>query len=191
MARRDDADTEAQAGLAAGGATGVLERPEGAASTNGTSDAGEAPSTAKRTRTPKEYGPNDIVGVMIRVPNPLRLMIEKTATEQSVSVPQIISRMIADAYGYALPEAAKKTRAKYASDEDRKKAQKETSDKKRAQVRALLAAVESGQIQVDVDALVAEMQAKQEAEAKAKAAADATNTSAEGSPEPAMAGAAS
>lgn len=177
MARRDDNEMGAQAGLGSS--------PNGAATL-------DAPKAPRKKRGPRVYGPNDLVGVMIRVPEGLRKQIEGTANEQSVSVPQIVVRMIADAYEYTLPSAAKRTRAKYASDAERKAATKAAADKKRATIQALLKAVEDGKIDVDVDALVAEMQANAKAEADAKAAASASASEGSGAmPEPAMAGAAS
>ncbi len=129
----------------------------------------------------KVYGPDDLVGVMIRVPFALRQMVEQTADEQTpkVSVPQIVVRMIADAYGYKLPEAARKSRAKYANEEDKKAAIKAARDKQRNTVKAVLLAVEQGKIQgIDLDALVAELQAKEAAALAAKEAEAEAETAA-------------
>lgn len=158
--------------------TGDAETPEAPGTNGAASGSGGASSKAGKAKEEKTYGPNDLVGVMIRVPFALRQQIEKTADEQTpkVSVPQIVTRMIADAYQYTLPEAARKSRAKYDSEEEKKAAQKATRDKQRLTVQAVLRAVEQGKISVDLEALIAELQAKEAAEEAAKAAAKAEST---------------
>lgn len=206
MPRRDvDQDESAAMGAQAG--LGTLEPP----TTNGAAPVSEGAAAAastgeptKRKRTPRPHSddPNELFGVTIRVPQALKDQLDKTAKEQDIGTPQLVIRMLADAYTYTLPEAAKKTRRtqRYATEEEKKQAQRAAQAAQRNRVKALLAAVESGQINVDIDALVAEMAAKQAA-AAAEAASASANAGAEGAgenattpeptttPEPALAGA--
>jgi hypothetical protein len=59
-----------------------------------------------------------------------------------------------------LPEAKPKRVKKYASKEERLQAQKDAQQHKRLVTRAILEAIEAGKINVDIDALVADLQAQ-------------------------------
>lgn len=148
----------------------------------------QANGAAKRggKREPIDFtklGPDEMVSLNVRVPNGLRTKLESTATGQEISIPQLVTRMLADAYDYTLPEIAKKSRKKYASDEERKAALKKSQERSRTQTKALLAAVEEGKLgDINLEALVAEYLAKQEAEKAAKEAASAPEANS-GAPE--------
>lgn len=162
--------------------TAVLDRPVGEepqANQNGT-EAGataaenqasqqEAAATATRApkRNPDELGPDEIVGINVRMPNALRLKIAETAKAQNTSVPQLLASMVAEAYSFELPKPSRPARIKkYDTPEQRKEAQKAAQAKQRTTTRALLAAIEDGKLgDIDVEALVAEYAAKQAAAA--------------------------
>lgn len=172
MARRDeDAATAAQAGLDEGnGAVGLLERPE-APETNGSGAAMATAEQPKRTRAKKaDIDPNDpnaLIGVMVRVPQGLKKAIDATAEEQSVSTPQIVVRMLAEAYSYTLPAIPTRARTKkFATEDERKAAAKEKRDADRLRVKAILSAVDNGLLgDIDVNALVEKLKAEQAAKA--------------------------
>lgn len=156
----------------------VLDRPFGAGvdddSQNGAGTENDAQATTQTSgtkRAPKrsadERGDSEMISLNVRVPNALRKQIAETAVTQNTSVPQLIAQMLADAYTFELPKSTRAPRTKkYASKEDRIAAQKAQQQKNRQITRAILQAVEDGKLDVDIDALLAEMQAKQtEAEA--------------------------
>jgi hypothetical protein len=135
-----------------------------------------------------------LFGITVRVPQELKNKLDESAKAQDTSTPQFILRGLAGWYEYKLPEAAKKTRRvqKYATEAEKKQAQRDSQAASRLRVRALLAAVEDGKIDVDIDALVADLKAKQEAAAAedaATAAAAANSTATEQPAEMATAGA--
>jgi hypothetical protein len=173
--------------------TAVLDRPVGdapagdAPSVNGSEGAQgavgaaadpnseQAAAAKKAKRNPDELGPDEIVGINVRLPNALRMKLGDTAKEQNTSIPQLIAQMLATAYEFELPKPSRPPRTKkYNSPEERKAAQKEAQQKQRDITRALLAAVEAGKIQgVDVEALVAEFKAEQAKKDAAEGAATA------------------
>jgi hypothetical protein len=148
----------------------VLDRPAtDAATENGQTDAGAsdtsgeaaAAEAVKRVRRdPDQMGDEEIVGINIRMPNALRKQMAATAEEENTSVPQLILSMLAQAYSFTLPEAKPKRVKKYASKEERLQAQKDAQQHKRLVTRAILEAIEAGKINVDIDALVADLQAQ-------------------------------
>lgn len=155
MARRDaeeEIEAQRQAGLSNG--TAVLAEA-----------TSEKPKRKKREVDPND--PNALVSVMVRLPQGLKTQVDATATNQDVSTPQTIARMIAEAYEYTLPVMATRARVqKYASVEERKQAQKDKRDADRMRVKAILSAVDNGLLgDIDVNALVERM--KQEQAAKA------------------------
>jgi hypothetical protein len=121
-----------------------------------------------------------LFGITVRVPQELKNKLDESAKAQDTSTPQFILRGLAGWYEYKLPEAAKKTRRvqKYATEAEKKQAQRDSQAASRLRVRALLAAVEDGKIDVDIDALVADLKAKQEAAAAEDAATAAANSTA-------------
>lgn len=166
MARRDDG-------------TAVLDREALDESVNGTGAegategaTGDAPARRTRAkRNPEDMGPEEIISLNVRVPNALRAQLAGTATEQNTSVPQLVAKMLADAYGFELPKPQRAARVKkYASAEERKQAQKDAQAKQRLITKAVLKAVEDGTIDVDVEALIARI--KEEEAAKAVASTE-------------------
>lgn len=167
--------------------TAVLDRPVGDQSPNGAAGeqqgeaggeqqqpSGEAATPAKAAkRNPDEMGPDEIIGINVRMPNALRMKLGETAKEQNTSIPQLVATMLASAYEFELPKPSRPPRTKkYNTPEERKQAQKDQQQHQRDITRALLKAVEDGKIQgVDVEALVAEFKAQQAAQEAAKAAA--------------------
>lgn len=180
------------------GGVAVLNRPVGdengpsadmGASTNGTEGAtGEAPSgetaapePVKRTRVKRDVdqmGPEEVISLNVRVPNALRLKIAETAKEKNTSVPQLVSEMLATAYEFELPKPKRAARVKkYDSPEERKAAQKKAQAHQRMVTKAILRAVEQGTIPgLDVDALVAQIQAEETAKAASAATTEGTET---------------
>lgn len=162
--------------------TGALEGDASGQDASGTGEgAGVAPDgatagsgRAKRTkRDPSAMGPEEIISLNVRIPNALRSLVAKTAEEQQTSVPQLVANMLASAYAFELPKPARTARVKkYANPEERKQAAKDAQAKQRAITRAVLKAVEEGKVNLDIDALVAQLKADEEA--KAAAAAPAT-----------------
>lgn len=167
MARRDDGTD---------GNVAVLNRPigdiagtdtdsaNGVATDDGMHPASDEASgtsggTRKAKRNSDELPDSDIISLNVRVPNGLRKQIAVTAVEQQTSVPQLVANMLANAYSYELPTPARAPRIKkYGSKEERLAAQKATQQRKRDVTKAILAAIESGKLDLDVDALMAEMQ---------------------------------
>jgi hypothetical protein len=190
--------------------TAVLNRPltedvddmNGTGSTNGTNEAGAgetgtdgtqgstesgAEAAATASKAPKrnlDNAPDDeIVGITVRVPNALRKKIGATALEQKTSSPQLLATMIAEAFDYKLPTPERAPRLKrYDSPEDRKNAQKRDQQRSRLVARKVLESVEKGVINVDMTALLAEVDAELAANAAkaAEAAAAAPAPAAEG-----------
>lgn len=160
---------------------------EGSEHTNGTSgavegstDAGDAPgetADAKPKRRKRDHAtlaPTDIVSMNVRIPNEFYLQIGKTAEEQQLSGPQLVAKMLADAFEYKLPsELFKGPRKKYSSEEERKAAAKQVQQKNRDTAAALIAAAKAGKLGVDLEALVADYQRQKAAEEAAKAEAEA------------------
>lgn len=142
----------------------VLDRP--VTSENGTDAADEAQETAQAVvkrarRDPDALGDEEIVGINLRMPNALRKQMASTAEEQNTSVPQLILSMLANAYNFTLPTPTRAPRVKkYANKEERIQAQKETQQHKRLVTRAILDAIEAGKIDLDIDALVADLKAQ-------------------------------
>lgn len=190
MPRRDESSTpvldrpvEGQAQTQDGESVNGTENVGTEAGTPGAGTPAQAVAARKAKRNPDELGPEEIISINVRMPNALRMQVAGTAVEQSTSVPQLITSMIADAYGFTLPETAKpKTRKKYASKEERMQAQKAAQQAQRVKTRAILDAIEEGKLNVDMDALLAaynEKQAREAAEKQAREdAATATATAA-------------
>lgn len=165
MARRDGMEDVA-----------VLDRPVGdvkpedadTSTEDDTEDEKPAPRAAKRNSD--DLPDDEVISLNVRVPNGLRKAIAITAQDRQTSVPQLIAEMLSDAYSYALPKPTRAPRTKkYANKEERLAAQKAQQAKNRAITKAILAAVEEGKIDMDIEALLAEMQAKQGATAAAAA----------------------
>jgi len=152
--------------------TAILDRPAGeavgagvGASNNGTEGADVVEQAVRRARRdPDTLADTDMISLNVRVPNGLRKQLASTAVEQSTTVPQLVAQMLAGAYGYELPKSTRAPRTKkYANKEERIQAQKAAQQKNRQITRAILAAVEEGKIDVDIEALLAEMASKQAA----------------------------
>lgn len=136
-----------------------------AASESGTESGGAGQSTGRRTkRNPDDLADGDMISLNVRVPNGLRKLLAGTAVEQETSVTQLVAQMLAGAYSYELPKTTRAPRTKkYANKEERIAAQKAAQQKNRQITRAILAAVEEGKLDVDIEALLADMAAKQAA----------------------------
>lgn len=153
--------------------------------TGTTNDGGESEgeSEVAATKAPKrnlDDAPDDeVVGITMRVPNAFRKLLAKTAVDQKTSVPQMLAQMAAEAFNYTLPEPERAPRLKkYDSPEERKKAQVKDQQRQRLIARKALEAVEKGNLQVDMVALMAEVDAElaaNAAKAEARAAEDADN----------------
>lgn len=167
MAKIDDNESSGQLGL--------MEPPTGNTDTNGASEH-DAATTEKEVAS----DPKSLVGIMIRVPQELRSMIEVDVKLQDTSMPQLVAKMLADAYGYTLPIPARKARKKYATDEEKKQAQRDSQKNSRDTARAVLRAVERGDIQVDLPTLIARLKEEEAAKEAAKAAEGAATPEAEG-----------
>jgi hypothetical protein len=144
---------------------------------NGTGEAGEGEATASASKAPKrnlDEAPDDeVVGITVRVPNALRKKIGAMAVEQKTSSPQLLAAMIAEAFDFTLPKPERAPRLKkYDTPEDRKNAQKRDQQRSRLVARKVLESVEKGVINVDMTALLAEVDSELAANA-AKAAAGA------------------
>lgn len=152
---------------------------------NGTDgEAGAAAEAAvteaakKVKRNPDEMGPDEVIGINVRIPNALRKLLADTAVKQSTSVPQLVATMLAQAYEFTLPKPARAPRIKkYENKEQRLAAQKAAQQKQRMQTKALLRLVEQGKIDVNLDELVAQMEAEQAANAPEQATETAGATS--------------
>lgn len=183
MARRDGAgsvlDMPATGDVDAdsiGATNGHVDDNEDSDDNEGQTTEGTATDTGTGKRAKREpvdftkLGPNEMVSLNVRVPNGLRSKLEEDSTKQEISIPQYVTRMLADAYEYTLPEVAKKSRKKYTTDEERKAAQKASQEKSRTTTKALLDAAQSGKLGIDIEALVRDYVAKQAAEEATKAA---------------------
>jgi hypothetical protein len=175
-------DVDALNGTGAGDTDTDTQNGTGEGASTQASAEGEASATA--TKTPKrnlDDAPDDeIVGITVRVPNALRKKIGATALEQKTSSPQLLATMIAEAFDFTLPTPERAPRLKkYDSPEDRKNAQKRDQQRSRLVARKVLESVEKGVINVDMTALLAEVDAELAANA-AKAAAAAPAPAAEG-----------
>jgi hypothetical protein len=146
---------------------------------NGTGEAGEGEATASASKAPKrnlDEAPDDeVVGITVRVPNALRKKIGAMAVEQKTSSPQLLAAMIAEAFDFTLPKPERAPRLKkYDTPEDRKNAQKRDQQRSRLVARKVLESVEKGVINVDMTALLAEVDSELAANAaKAAAASEA------------------
>lgn len=178
MARRDEVGTGTAVldretlDTSANGTEGTPEGAEATGAQDGATGAGEgeqstaAASTARVRRDPAQMGPEEIISLNVRIPNALRAMVAKTAEEQQTSVPQLVATMLASAYSFELPKPARPARIKkYSSPEERKQAQKDQQAKQRLITKAVLRAVEQGTLNLDVDALIAEIKAEETAKA--------------------------
>jgi hypothetical protein len=145
---------------------------------NGTGEAGEGEATASASKAPKrnlDEAPDDeVVGITVRVPNALRKKIGAMAVEQKTSSPQLLAAMIAEAFDFTLPKPERAPRLKkYDTPEDRKNAQKRDQQRSRLVARKVLESVEKGVINVDMTALLAEVDSELAANAAKAAAAGA------------------
>jgi hypothetical protein len=163
--------------------TAVLNRPLtddvdalNGTGTNGTgeTEASEGVSASKAPKRNLDEAPDDeVVGITVRVPNALRKKIGTMAVEQKTSSPQLLAAMIAEAFDFTLPKPERAPRLKkYDTPEDRKNAQKRDQQRSRLVARKVLESVEKGVINVDMTALLAEVDSELAANA-AKAAAGA------------------
>jgi hypothetical protein len=166
--------------------TAVLNRPLtddvdalNGTGTNGTGEAGgESGDSVSASKAPKrnlDEAPDDeVVGITVRVPNALRKKVATMAVEQKTSSPQLLAAMIAEAFDFTLPKPERAPRLKkYDTPEDRKNAQKRDQQRSRLVARKVLESVEKGVINVDMTALLAEVDSELAANA-AKAAAAAS-----------------
>lgn len=162
--------------------TAVLNRPLtddvdalNGTGTNGTGETGGESEGVSANKAPKrnlDEAPDDeVVGITVRVPNALRKKIGTMAVEQKTSSPQLLAAMIAEAFDFTLPKPERAPRLKkYDTPEDRKNAQKRDQQRSRLVARKVLESVEKGVINVDMTALLAEVDSELAANA-AKAAA--------------------
>lgn len=176
--------------------TGDIDTGEQDTGTDGTQGSaegasGEGAEAASASKAPKrnlDDAPDDeVVGITIRVPNGFRKQMAKTALEQKTSVPQMLAQMAAEAFDYKLPTPERAPRLKkYDSPEDRKNAQKRDQQRSRLVARKVLESVEKGIINVDMPALLAEVDAELAAKAAeaASAAASAAPATSEGETAP-------
>lgn len=162
-----DLPTEGDVDTGTIGANGAQETEAQSASDNVTPISAGKRGGKREPRDFANIGPDEMVSLNVRVPNGLRGKLEETATGQNLSIPQLITKMVSEAYEYTLPQTATKKRQKYASEEERKKAQKDAQAHNRMVTKALLDAVNEGKLGIDVEALVAEYLAKQQAEQQA------------------------
>jgi hypothetical protein len=153
------------------GTTGVLDAPTSANGAAGAEDAATA-------ETEVVADPKALVGIMVRVPQELHAQIYADAKTQDTSGPQLVQKMLADAYGYELPTPVRKARKKYETEEEKRQAQRDSQKASRDTARAVLRAVERGDIQVDLPTLLARLKAEEEEKAKAKAEAEAATAGA-------------
>jgi hypothetical protein len=165
--------------------TAVLNRPLtddvdalNGTGTNGTGETGgesEGVSVSKAPKRNLDEAPDDeVVGITVRVPNALRKKIGAMAVEQKTSSPQLLAAMIAEAFDFTLPKPERAPRLKkYDTPEDRKNAQKRDQQRSRLVARKVLESVEKGVINVDMTALLAEVDSELAANAAKAAAAGA------------------
>lgn len=190
MAGKDDKATGVQTGGQTAG-TALLDAPTGQGTNGvqggeGTSVGGAAEGTSgeqqaanevaeaakKVKRNPDELPDDEVVGINIRIPNALRKLIAADGLKASpqVSVPQLVASMLASAYSFELPKPARPARLKkYASKEERLAAQKREQQRARNVTKAVLKLVEEGKLEgINIDELVAQIEAEQQAKAKAE-----------------------
>jgi hypothetical protein len=144
-------------------------------------DSGEDATTAQRApkRNLDEAPDDEVVGITIRVPNGFRKLLAKTALDQKTSVPQMLAQMAAEAFEYTLPTPERAPRIKkYDTPEQRKEAQKTDQRRQRLVAQKVLEAVEKGIVQVDMQAVLAEVDAELKSRAESDAAKAATATAA-------------
>jgi hypothetical protein len=165
--------------------TAVLNRPLtddvdalNGTGTNGTGETGGESEGVSASKAPKrnlDEAPDDeVVGITVRVPNALRKKIGAMAVEQKTSSPQLLAAMIAEAFDFTLPKPERAPRLKkYDTPEDRKNAQKRDQQRSRLVARKVLESVEKGVINVDMTALLAEVDSELAANAAKAAAAGA------------------
>jgi hypothetical protein len=165
--------------------TAVLNRPLtddvdalNGTGTNGTGETGGESEGVSASKAPKrnlDEAPDDeVVGITVRVPNALRKKIGTMAVEQKTSSPQLLAAMIAEAFDFTLPKPERAPRLKkYDTPEDRKNAQKRDQQRSRLVARKVLESVEKGVINVDMTALLAEVDSELAANAAKAAAAGA------------------
>lgn len=100
-----------------------------------------------------ELPPDQRVQIMFSLPAGLRALAEKMAEDKDTGLGTVIREAVAAYFEYELPATERRKRAsKYASDEERKAAQKEKNKKRNATLNKLLALYKSGALgDIDLD----------------------------------------
>lgn len=101
--------------------------------------------------------------IMIQVPIPLKIAIDKHCEELKVPVSGFIRKLIADEVDYVLAPTSIGRARKYASIEDRVAAQKARDKRRKAIVKMLLEKYTKGEI--TIDEVMADMEDDTESEA--------------------------
>ncbi len=86
----------------------------------------------------KDYSTNVRSSIMVTVPLELKQLIEEESERRNTPVSSLVRNWIADAMDYTLPVIERHRATKYASEEERRAAQKQQSRSRQALIKQLL-----------------------------------------------------
>lgn len=93
---------------------------------------------------------NERVQLMFSLPAGLRAIIEQDADKRDLGYATVVRMIVADHYEYELPATERKARAsKYATEDERKAAQKERNKERNDTIKKLLDLYNKGEIKLD------------------------------------------